>query len=384
MLKTIRQKLCFAMILAGLSAGAVAPTWALDAATIKAQQAIVVDYETGNILLSKNENDRMPTSSMSKVLTMYVVFKAMKNGQLQMDQTLPVSENAWRMQGSKMFVTLGSQVPVQDLIRGVIVQSGNDATIVLAEGLAGSEQAFASLMNDEAKRLGMQNSHFMNASGWPDENHYSTAKDLAKLGWGIIHDFPDLYQIYSEKEYTYNNIKQGNRNPLLYANVGGDGIKTGHTEAAGYGLIGSGKGPDGRRVVFVVNGYASMNDRFEETPRILDWALKNFTNQRVFTAGKPLTDARVVFGHTEKVSLSVASDLVMTLPRFQTGKVKMTATYKSPLVAPLKAGQEVGVVTLDAPGLPSRKVPLIVTQDVDQQNIFSRAIAKVMVRFVGL
>lgn len=380
MLKAIRQYLYVVLILMLPSASAMA----LDAASIKAQQAIVVDYETGSILLAKNENDRMPTSSMSKVMTMYVVFKAIEGGQLQMDQLLPVSEKAWRMQGSKMFVALNSQVPVHDLIKGVIVQSGNDATIVLAEGLAGSEEAFATLMNTEAKRLGMQNSHFMNASGWPDPNHYSTAKDLAILGWNIIHDFPDHYKLYAEKEYTYNNIKQGNRNPLLYANVGGDGIKTGHTEAAGYGLIGSGLGTDGRRVVFVVNGYASMQERFEETPRILDWALKNFVNQQVFTAQKEVTVAPVVFGKADRVPLTVANDLVMTLPRFQANKVKVAATYKSPLIAPLKAGQEVGVVTVTAPGLPSRTTPLIVSADVAEQNIFSRAIAKLMVRFVGL
>ncbi len=380
MLKAIRQKFCIFMILFM----AVSPAWAIDANSIKAKQAIVVDYETGNILLSKNENERMPTSSMSKVMTMYVVFKAIENGQLRMDQLLPVSEKAWRMQGSKMFLPINSQVSVDDLAHGVIIQSGNDATVVLAEGLAGSEEAFATLMNQEAQRMNMKNSHFMNASGWPDPNHYSTAKDLAILGWNTIHDFPEFYKIYSQKEFTYNNIKQGNRNPLLYANVGGDGIKTGHTDIAGYGLIGSGKGADGRRVVFVVNGYDSLQDRFEETPRILDWALKSFVNQRVFDAHKEVASAPVVFGTSDHVPLTVVQDLVMTLPRFQADKVKVTATYKSPLVAPLKAGDEVGIVTVDAPGLPTRTVPLIAGADVPEQNIFSRAIAKMMVRFVGI
>ncbi|HOO82296.1 MAG TPA: D-alanyl-D-alanine carboxypeptidase family protein, partial [Alphaproteobacteria bacterium] len=209
------------------------PVLAAHAASIetKAKQAIVVDYETGTVLLSKNMDEQMPTSSMSKVMTMYAVFDSIKNGQISLNDTLPVSEKAWRMGGSKMFVEVDKRVKVEDLIRGVIVQSGNDATVVLAEGLAGSENAFANMINDKATGLGMKNSHFVNASGWPDPEHYSTARDLATLGRAIIHDFPDYYKYYMEKEFTYNNIKQTNRNPLLYRNIGADGIKTGHTEA---------------------------------------------------------------------------------------------------------------------------------------------------------
>jgi serine-type D-Ala-D-Ala carboxypeptidase (penicillin-binding protein 5/6) len=222
-----------------------------------AREAYIIDAETGQVLFEKNADQKMPTSSMSKTMTMYMVFEALKNGKLTLDQELPVSETAWRMQGSKMFVPLGQMVKVEDLIRGVIVQSGNDATIVLAEGLAGSEGEFAAAMNRKAKELGMINSNFMNASGWPDENHYSTCHDLAILAIALIRDFPDYYKYYAEKEFTYNNIKQGNRNPLLYKNIGADGIKTGHTESAGYGLMASGV-RDGRRVVMVLNGMASM------------------------------------------------------------------------------------------------------------------------------
>ncbi len=220
-----------------------------------AKQAIVLDYETGTVLFEKNADERMPTSSMSKVMTAYMVFDAVKKGQISMENQFPVTEKAWNTQGSKMFVELGNSIKVEDLLRDVIIQSGNDATIVLAEGISGSEEVFAKNMTAKAHELGMKNSNFTNASGWPDDNHYSTARDLATMGVALIHDFPEYYKIYSEKDFTYHSIKQGNRNPLLYLNNGGDGIKTGHTEAAGYGLIGSGVSAlNGRRVVFVVNG----------------------------------------------------------------------------------------------------------------------------------
>jgi D-alanyl-D-alanine carboxypeptidase (penicillin-binding protein 5/6) len=356
----------------------------------KAKQAIVVDYDTGSILLTKDADQRMPTSSMSKVMTMYVIFKAIHDGQLKWDQELPVSKEArygpdggWADEGSRMYVEIDSKVKVSDLARGVIIQSGNDATVVLAEGLAGTEASFAELMNKEAAHLGMKGSHFVNASGWPDPNHYSTAKDLAILAWNLIHQYPEEYKLYSEKEFTFNNIKQGNRNPLVQKGVG-DGVKTGHTTEAGYGLIGSGVGTDGRRVIFVVNGYETMNDRYSETPQLLDWALKNFANLKLFEKGKPLTEASVVFGKEGKVPLTVTDDLVLTVPRFDTGKVKIEAKFKSPLVAPLKAGAEVGQVVITMPNLPPRTLPLVAANDVEEQNLFARAIAKAMIKFVGL
>lgn len=363
---------------------------AFDAVETKAKEAIVVDYDTGSILFSKNADEKMPTSSMSKVMTMYVVFKAIKEGHLKMDQELLVSHNArygpdktWADEASRMYVEVGSKVKVSDLIQGVIVQSGNDATVVLAEGLTGTEAAFAELMNKEAARLNMKGSHFMNASGWPDPNHYSTAKDLAILAWNLIHDFPEEYKYYSQKDFTYNNIPQQNRNPLIQKGVG-DGVKTGHTTEAGYGLIGSGKGEDGRRVIFVVNGYPTLMDRYNETPQILDWALKNFANLKLFDKDTKLAEASVVLGQAGKVGLTVQEDLVMTLPRFKTDKVKITANYKGPLVAPIKAGQEVGTVTVQLPDMPPRVLPLVTTEAVAEQNIFARAIAKAMIKFVGL
>ncbi|HEY8189199.1 MAG TPA: D-alanyl-D-alanine carboxypeptidase family protein, partial [Micavibrio sp.] len=235
-----------------------------------AKQAIMLDFDTGAILMEKNADERMTPSSMSKEMTMYMVFEALKSGKLTLEQTLPISERAWRMQGSKMFVGINSQVKVEDLVRGVIIQSGNDAAIALAEGVGGTEDNFALMLNKKAEELGMKNSHFMNASGWPDPQHYSTAHDLSILAYRMVHDFPEYYHYYSEKEFTYNNIKQGNRNPLLYRNIGADGIKTGHTDEGGYGLIGSGI-LDNRRVIFVVNGLSSMQERADESARMLEW-----------------------------------------------------------------------------------------------------------------
>ncbi|HYF08364.1 MAG TPA: D-alanyl-D-alanine carboxypeptidase family protein, partial [Acetobacteraceae bacterium] len=225
-----------------------------------ARQAILVDADTDQVLLEKNPDERMPPSSMSKLMTMYVVFDHLRQGRLQMTQTLPVSERAWRMGGSKMFVDIGTQVAVEDLVRGVIVQSGNDACIVLAEAISGSEQQFAQLMNEYAPRIGLRNSTFRNSTGWPDPEHRTTARDLATLAKRIIADFPDYYRYYNERSFRYNNISQDNRNPMLARVPGADGLKTGHTEEAGFGLTGSAI-RNGRRLILVVNGLPSMRSR---------------------------------------------------------------------------------------------------------------------------
>ena len=234
-----------------------------------AKEAVIIDFETGAVLYDKNADIKTPTSSMSKVMTAMVVFDAIRSGKLSLEQTLPVSEKAWRSEGSKMFVALNSQVKVEDLIRGMIIQSGNDACVVLAEGVAGSEENFTELLNAKAKEIGMSGSHFMNSSGWPDPEHYSTVRDLAAMAKYLITNYPDEYKYYSEKEFTYNNIKQGNRNPLLYKNMGADGVKTGHTDDGGYGLIGSAV-REGRRVIMVLNGTASMQERADEASKLVE------------------------------------------------------------------------------------------------------------------
>ncbi len=340
-----------------------------------AREAYIIDAETGQVLFDKAGDQRMPTSSMSKTMTIYLVFDALKTGKLTLDQELPVSEKAWRMQGSKMFVPLGGMVKVEDLIRGVIIQSGNDATIVLAEGLAGSEGEFAVAMNRKAKELGMANSHFMNASGWPDPDHYSTCHDLATLAFALIRDFPEYYKYYSEKEFVYNNIRQGNRNPLLYKNIGADGIKTGHTETAGYGLMASGV-RGGRRVVMVLNGMASMDERAQESTRLMEWALASFSNVTVFQPNTKVADAAVLMGVEKSVPLIVERDLKITMPRMAENAMKATAVYKGPLEAPVKKGQEVGVVRVTIPNMNPIELPIVAAKDIPRLGFFPSVVEK--------
>ncbi len=347
-------------------------------------QGYAMDFDTGTVLWSKNPDEKMPTSSMSKVMTMFVVFDALKADELTLDQSLPVSEKAWRMQGSKMFVHVGDQVRVEDLIRGVIIQSGNDATVVLAEGLSGSEEAFAQRMNKKAQELGMTNTHFMNASGWPDPEHYSTARDLTILARALIKTHPDFYKYYSEKEFTYNNIKQGNRNPLLYRNIGADGVKTGHTEAAGYGLIGSGM-RDGRRVVFVINGTKSMQARADESARLMEYTLANFINLSPYSNGREVTTAKVALGQSATVPLVLGQDgMMFTVPKGAGVDFKITAAFKEPLMAPVKKGDDLGTLTLDSGngGIPVQ-LPLVAGADVPQMGFFARTMAKTMYRLTG-
>lgn len=340
-----------------------------------AQQAYIVDAETGQVLFDKNGDQRMPTSSMSKTMTMYMVFDALKSGKLTLEQELPVSEKAWRIQGSKMFVPINSMVKVEDLVRGVIIQSGNDATIVLAEGLAGSEESFAEAMNQKAAQLGMKNSHFMNASGWPDDNHYSTCHDLTTLAQALIHDFPEYYSYYSEKDFTYNNIKQGNRNPLLYKNIGADGIKTGHTEGAGYGLMASAV-RDGRRVIMVLNGMASMDERAQESTRLMEWALANFTNRNILNAGMQVAEAPVVMGVERAVPLIVDKDLKLTVPRLGGPAVRAQAIFKAPLEAPIAKGQEIGTLRVEIANMPPVELPVLAAKDVPRKNFFPALLEK--------
>lgn len=340
-----------------------------------AREAIILDYDTGTVLFEKNADTRTPTASMSKVMTVYAVFDAIKKGKLSMDQALPVSERAWRMQGSKMFIDVGKTVKVSDLLNGVIVQSGNDASVALAEGVAGSEEAFADLLNIKAKELGMTNSNFANSSGWPDPNHYSTARDLAILGRALIRDFPEYYQLYSQIDYTYNNIKQGNRNPLLYKNIGADGIKTGHTEEAGYGLIGSGV-YQGRRVVMVVTGLKDMNERADESTRLLEWGMKNFVNKTYFKAGQTLETVPVVMGEKPQVAMVIQDDITFTMPRALADNVKANIRYMEPLEAPVKKGDKIGTLELTIEGREPLTAPLYAAEDVNRLGLLAGTLTK--------
>ena len=355
------------------------PAFAMD--TI-AKQAILIDTDTKIVLFEKNSQERMPTSSMSKLLTAYMVFEALENKRITQDTEYTVSEKAWRIQGSKMFVPLGTAVKVRDLLQGVIVQSGNDACIVLAEGLAGSEEAFVESMNKKAAAFGMKNSHFMNASGWPDPNHYSTAYDLALLAYHSIHDYPAYHQLYAEKEFTYNGIKQGNRNPLLYRNIGADGLKTGHTEDGGYGLIGTAV-QNGRRLVVVLNGMASMQERADESARVLSWGFTNFQYMNLFKAGEKVESAKVWLGLKPSVDLVVNEDVKALYKIDEKDKLKVTALINEPVAAPIQKGQEMGYLKIKMGDFPERQVKIFAAEDVGKMGVFQRMIERARLMFGG-
>jgi len=346
-----------------------------------ARLALIIDADTGAVLLEKNADERMPPSSMSKLMTMYVVFDLLKQGRLTMEQELPVSERAWRMGGSKMFVQLGGTVKVQDLIRGVIIQSGNDACIVLAEGISGSETQFAETLNDYAKRLGLTASTFRNATGWPDPEHRMTCRDLAVLARRLITDFPEYFRIYSERSFVWNNITQENRNPLLGRVAGADGLKTGHTDEAGYGLTGTAKRGD-RRLILVVNGLPSMAARREETERLMEWGFREFENVALFRASDTIEEAPVYLGDRLKVPLVGARDVVLTLPRQWRRNLQVKLRYDSPVPAPVAKGQELGKLEVSGAGVPPMSVPLLAGADVAKLGLIPR-IPAVIGRLVG-
>lgn len=350
--------------------------------TTKAKQAYVIDYTTGQVLLDKNSKDKMPTSSMSKVMTSYMVFDALKSGRIAMDSKFKVSQKAWKKGGSKMFVGVDTNITVEDLLRGVIIQSGNDATIVFAEGLEGSEEVFAKKMTRKALEIGMEDSNFMNASGWPDPKHYSTARDLVTMTRAIIEDFPEYYKMFGEKEFTYGGIKQANRNPLLSLGIGADGLKTGRTEIAGYGLIGTAKQGD-RRVVMVVNGLDSEADRKSESARLIKWALQNFKNEEVLKAGQEITQAPVEMGVADKVTLKVGKHILLTIPDTVETGYKLSASYNSPLVAPLKAGDKAGKLIITIPNIAPVEYPIYIAQDVPKLGFFMTTVERIKQFIVG-
>jgi len=340
-----------------------------------AKQALLLDVTTNAVLLARNADERMPTSSMSKIMTMYLVFDAIKNEKLKLEDTLPVSEHAWKQPGSRMFLNAGDRAKVEDLIRGVIVQSGNDSAVVLAEGLSGSEANFAELMNAKAKELGMPNSHFKNATGLPDPEHYSTARDLATLAAAVLRDFPDDYHYYSELEFTYNGIKQGNRNPLLYRNIGVDGLKTGHAEEAGYGLIASSV-RDGRRLLLVINGLKDMQVRADESAKMLDFGYREYGLYPIVKRGEKMADATVWLGREANVPLVAANDVILTLPRSVRNGLRVGLNYEQPVQAPIAKGKILGMVSVFVPGLNMIEVPLVAGSDVDQLGFLARFVKK--------
>ena len=344
-----------------------------------ARYAFVMDFITGSVMLDKEGGTSMPPSSMTKLMTAYIVYGHLKSGRMSLTQELPVSERAWRMQGSKMFVPLNGSVRVEDLIRGVIIQSGNDACVVLAEAIAGSEEGFAELMNVKARELGLTGSTFRNSTGWPDPAQRMTCRDIATLARHLITDFPEYYKYDAEKSFRYNGIDQQNRNPLVQKGLA-DGLKTGHTEEGGYGLVASAI-RSGRRVIVVVNGLTSMHQRAEESERLLEWSYREFENVNLFSAGDPVESARVWLGTEPRVPLVGGQDLVMTMPRSWKRTARIAAEFPEPVAAPVTRGAVLGKLTVSGQGVPPAEIPLLAGADVPRLGLPGRA-AAVVSRFV--
>ncbi len=339
----------------------------------EAKFAVIIDHTSGATLLDKDADVSQPPSSMTKLMTAYLVYEQLKAGKLTLNQELPVSERAWRMGGSKMFVALNTSVRVEDLIRGMIVQSGNDACIVLAEGIAGSEEGFVEKMNAKAKQFALTNTNFRNCTGWPDADHRMTVRDIATVAQHLITDFPEYYKYDAEKSFKYNGIDQLNRNTLVQKGIA-DGLKTGHTEAGGYGLVAS-SDRGGRRVIVVVNGLPSMRARAEEGERLLEWAFREFENVNLFAAVDVIEQAPVWLGSSSTVPLVGGRDLVLTMPRNWRQKAKVALDYDSPIPAPIARGTKLGVLTVRGDGVPEMDVPLLAGADVDRLGLPGRAIA---------
>lgn len=336
-----------------------------------AKFAILLDYDTGAVLLEKNADEPTAPASMSKLMTLYMIFERLKAGSLRLEDTFSVSEKAWRMGGSKMFVGINTRVKLEDLLRGIVVQSGNDACIVIAEGLARNEAAFAEKMTERAREIGLTNSTFVNSTGWPDPDHTMSVRDIAKLSAIIIKEFPEYYPLFAEKTYTYNNIKQGNRNPLLYGYDDADGLKTGRTKASGYGLAAS-VNRQGRRLILVVNGLASRKQRTRETVRLLDWAYREFDNFKLFSAGETVDNAAVWLGEDAEVPLIIENEVTLTLPRKSRRKMEVKVSYDGPIAAPIQSGERLAILTISAPDTETQQIPLIAGKNISRLGMFGR------------
>ncbi|MFV2031663.1 MAG: D-alanyl-D-alanine carboxypeptidase family protein [Gammaproteobacteria bacterium] len=347
---------------------------------LEADSYFLMDYDSGRVLAEKNPDRPVEPASITKLMTMYLVDKAIADGDITLDDMVLISEKAWRMQGSKMFVEVGKRVSVLDLIQGVIIQSGNDASVALAEYISGTESAFAEYMNFQAKLLGMTNTNFKNATGWPAEGHYSTARDIAILTQAIIRDFPDSYRYYREKEFTFNGIRQFNRNRLLWRDESVDGVKTGRTEAAGYCLVASAKRED-MRLISVVFGAASDEERTQDSQSLLNYGFRFFQTYRLYSADEVLKTARVWYGDQKEVSMGVEKDIYVTIPRGRYSELDASMDIESQIFAPIARGQELGIVKikLDDEMIVNEKI--VATQAVNEGSLVSRAIDRIKLMF---
>jgi D-alanyl-D-alanine carboxypeptidase (penicillin-binding protein 5/6) len=353
----------------------------------RAAHAILVDAETDTVLFQHDADVRTPPASMAKLMTMAVVFDALKAGKLKLDDQFVVSENAWRNGGAKsggstMFAKLGSSISVEDLIHAIIIQSANDGCIIMAEGMAGTEATFANMMNAEARKMGLTASHFTNSTGLPDPDQYVTVRDLATLAKHLIYDFPEFYPVYSQTEFTWNKIRQRNRNPLLEMGIGADGLKTGFTEESGYGLVGSAV-KDGERLIVVLNGTKSEKERAEEARKMMDWGFRAFERVNFFGKGEVLGRASVFGGEAGSVGLVSKDSIDVLLPRGSRDQIKGQIVYQGPVLAPVDAGQEIGLLKLTMNDQPLREAKVYADADVEVGDMKQRAVGALKELLIG-
>lgn len=372
-----RSCIAFLLSIPLMTVAAEAITGNVPTPTLAAKAFVLRDANTGSLLAASNPDMPVEPASLTKVMTAYLTFEAVKQKRLALTQTLPVSQKAWKVEGSKMFIDTTMTVTVDELLHGLIIQSGNDAAITLAEGIAGSEELFATLMNKKAIALGMKNSHFVNSTGLPDPTHTTTARDLSILANALIRDFPQDYaRLYSQKSYTYNKITQPNRNRLLFLDPTVDGMKTGHTESAGYCLISSAKRND-FRLISVVLGTTSDNVRAAESQKLLNFGFQFYESKLIYASNKPITRQKVWKGTESEVDLTVAKSVYLTLPQGEYANMKANIRIPKPLEAPLTAHQKVGSVDFSLGGKVVHSVPLVTVHAVEASNIFSRMIDQV-------
>ena len=354
----------------------------VTAPTVAAASWVLVDTLSGQTLGAANADERRDPASLTKLMTAYVAFGALRSRAITPSQMVQVSQQAWKAEGSRMFVEPRKAVSVDELLHGVIIQSGNDASIAIAEVVAGTEDAFVAKMNQEAARLKLASTHFTNATGLSDPQHYSTAADMARLAAALIRDFPEFYPIYSQKEFRYNNITQANRNRLLWTDPYVDGVKTGHTDSAGWCLVASAKRGD-RRLVSVVLGANSDSARAAESQKLLNWGFQTFDTVSLYQSGKPVTTLRVWKGASRDVNAGFVADRYLTLPTGKADKLALTLESKEPLLAPVLSGQPVGVVKVALEGQQVAEVPMIALEEVPLANLWGRAVDTVKLWFTS-
>lgn len=370
----------FVLLFAGFVFSAQAALPVPPAPEIDARAWLLIDSASGLPLAQKDPDNRVEPASLTKIMTAYLAFAAVKEGRLKLDQTLPVSEKAWRAEGSRMFLDPRKPAKVEDLLKGIIVQSGNDACIVVAEAIAGSEEGFVSMMNATAKKLGMTRTHFVNSTGLPDPNHMTTAQDLARLANALINDFPEFYKIYSMKEFAYNGIKQPNRNRLLFIDPSVDGVKTGHTNSAGYCLITSAK-RENRRLVSVVLGAKSDVARAMESQRLLNYGFQFFETVKLYPANQAVSKLRIYKGTSSEIKAGFTRDFYVTVPRGASKRIQAQMITQQPLLAPISRGQKLGTLRLNVDGEPLGDYPLVALEKVGVSGILGRGWDNILLLF---